>query len=340
MKKYLKILILLAIPVFCQSQKLGEPCNDDEEAKKMKGNWKRVEDDIVFPEKTFPRNQFKLVYTRIDSFSSLVKKSFPDLSGWEARWYRGIRGDSWLPSGPVPYALNSLYLEYYCNDNLKKFVLGDETHNWYRIFANNWGWLCQKVDDWDINMDGKMIAIFNLPPKVGKWQGTTVYAPKAHAGYSNAVVLGHNGKLPWHTLTQKQYLTGLKNWYEAHYKKGLTANPTNEKYKTSAAKLFNENIKYINSYLDTASAETLAQPTIIDPKYNSLSFKGIFGDENRGGTRVIAFSGKYFTPGLPRYVPQFIVVYWTWERNPRGLQLKEEFEKNFPLDKLRAMIDK
>ena len=92
-------------------------------------------------------------------------------------------------------------------------------------------------------------------------------------------------------------------------------------------------------YLANASPETLEQPAIIDPKYNELKFRGTFGDEDKGGTRLIAIGSKYFKD-LPRYVPQFMVLYWRWTQDPVSLRFKEQFEKNFPIEKLKAMIDK
>ena len=101
-----------------------------------------------------------------------------------------------------------------------------------------------------------------------------------------------------------------------------------------------EKVKYIDDYIAGASAETLEQPAFIDPKYNAFDFKGVFGDENNGGTKLVAVGAKYFDNDLPRYVPQFMVLYWSWALDPVSLRFKEQFEENFPLEKLKAMIDK
>jgi hypothetical protein len=89
-----------------------------------------------------------------------------------------------------------------------------------------------------------------------------------------------------------------------------------------------------------ASTETLEITAIIDPKYNALKFRGTFGDENNGGTRIIAIGAKYFNKDLPRYVSQFMVLYWTWDGRFCVPTFKEQFEENFPLEKLKSMIDK
>ena len=339
-----------------------------------KGTWKKNADAVIFPDKTFPSSQFNLLNSRMDKILPLFKEALPDLSGFEPRWYRVIDGTSYIPNGSIPYEFSSLYLTYYCNDNLKQILLGDETGTWVYVYINRLGWFCDKIDDWNINDDGKMIGIYSLPPKVGKWKETTLYAPFSRDS-AHAVIVGHNGKLPWHTLTQKQYLTGLKNkWRDESLKKSDAYDESEEKmkkeidkvskstspqapkikqtleqqlkdfeakkegFKSSTRKYYDEEIKYIDDYFASASAETLEQPAIIDPKYNELKFRGTFGNDSNG-TRLVAVGAKYFNTDLPRYVPQFMVLYWRWTRDPVSLRFKEQFEKNFPLEKLKAMID-
>src|SRR6185295_10274939 len=112
-----------------------------------KGSWKKNEDAVIFPDKTFPKNQYGQLNSRIDKILPLVKEALPDLSGFEPRWYRVIDGTSYVPNGPVPYEFSSLHFTYYCNDNVKKILLGDETGTWVYVFFNQLNWFCSKVDD-------------------------------------------------------------------------------------------------------------------------------------------------------------------------------------------------
>ena len=351
-------------------------CGGMDSVWQRKGSWKKNSDAVIFPDKTFPRDQFSQLNSRIDKILPLVKEALPDLSGFEPRWYRVIDGTSYVPNGPVPYEFSSLHFTYYCNDNVKKILLGDETGTWVYVFFNQLNWFCSKVDDWNINEDGKMIAVYSLPPKAGKWKETALYAPTTHDS-AHAVIIAHDQKLPWHSLTQKQYLAGLKNKWQTGLQKQMNSYDENEEkmkkeidkvskstspqapkikqqleqqlkdfqakkegYKSSSRKFYDEEIKYIDNYLAGASAETLEQIAIIDPKYNALKFRGTFGDENNGGTKLIAVGAKYFNKDLPRYAPQFMVLYWRWTQDPVSLRFKEQFEENFPLEKLKAMIDK
>ncbi|MFL5773214.1 MAG: hypothetical protein ACJ75F_08655, partial [Flavisolibacter sp.] len=204
------------------------------------------------------------------------------------------------------------------------------------------------------------------------WKGKTIYETGKN---SRAVVIGHNGKLPWYSLTQKEYLTGLRNKYSSELKTKLDAYdqqetllrnrkpPQNlsaemrtktseqfdkdlnlfltnkEKYKASTKKYYEDQIKIIDDYFASASEATLNKKAIIHPGTNCLSFRGIFGDDNSNGVTLIAFSSRYFDPTLPRYVPQFMILHWTWTYEQVSTKIKKEFEQNFPLEKLKALVD-
>lgn len=315
--------------------KLGAPCEGSDDIFTIKGSWKKREDDLAFPDKTFPRSQYKLVNTRIDSIYSLLKNTIPDLNSFEPRWQRGMRGDTYYFNGPVPYSLIAFFLEYYCNSNMKKIVLGDETNNWVYIFVNRFSWFLYQADTLDINNDGKIRTVFQLPPKVSKWKGFDVYELKISTWFtSRSVVIGRNGKLPWRSITQQQYLTGLKNRYERDIKKFKAGSSYEYDYT--------QKLKYINDYLAVTKEETLQKVAIIDPKSGIWGFKGKFGDEDKGGFRLVLFtaSDKYFDTSLPRYVPQLIQLYWSYGKTPSALHFKNQFEENFPVEKLKSMIDK
>ena len=304
----------------------------------IKGKWKKTTDDLAFPDKTFTRNQYKYINSRVDSISDFLKAAVSDLSGVEARWYRNIRGDSYLPNGAVPYSLSTGFFHYYCNTNYNKIILGDETNNWIYVFVNSLSWFLREADDWDINNDGIIKPVFQLPPRTGVWKGMHVYEPNFFSGgasrvVSRAVIIGRNGKLPWRSLTQKQYLTGLKNDYEKHLGKFKEGSSFNWDYT--------QKLKYINDYLAITNEETLEKIVIIDPKAGIWGFKGKFGKEDEGGYRLILFTAndKYFDKSLPRYSPQLIQLMWKYNPNDSvASSVVKQFEENFPLDKLKAMI--
>ena len=55
---------------------------------------------------------------------------------------------------------------------------------------------------------------------------------------------------------------------------------------------------------------------------------------------IVVVNPDYFKLNLPRYVPQMIVLYWSWDKNGPCQDFKKQLEENFPVDQLKAMIDK
>ena len=43
----------------------------------IKGKWKTLANDIVYPEKTFPSSQYNQVYRRLDKIASLFQQAYP-----------------------------------------------------------------------------------------------------------------------------------------------------------------------------------------------------------------------------------------------------------------------
>ncbi|MBC7934090.1 MAG: hypothetical protein H7Y86_01845 [Rhizobacter sp.] len=364
--------------------KQSEACGGASELFKKTGSWKKSSygDDIIFPDKTFPAKQYNVLLGRIEKVLPIMKEALPDLGGFDPVWHGSIRGNSFVPTGPIPASFKSMMFTYYCNTSLNKIILGDETANVAEIYFNSYGFFCEKMDQWDINGYGKMISIYQLPDSIGKWKGLTLYEPKQTAGpglpIDRAVVLGHNGQMPWHILTQMQYLTGYKNWLLKSMNEQLEGNDTNVKkmkesiasmqaskaltqeQKTSivgkleqqlknfqdnslqkqigaAEKIYNDKMKPVNEYLDTATAETLSQKAILA---TGTEFKGYFAKQGQPGKKLINFTTKYFNTTLHRYVPQFIVLYWRWGLDPSSLKFAKEMGENFPIEKLKALIDK
>ena len=61
---------------------------------------------------------------------------------------------------------------------------------------------------------------------------------------------------------------------------------------------------------------------------------------------LVTENPAYIRKDLPKYVPQFIVLYWSWVSDfpllggAQGEYYSKIMEANFPIDKLQAMIDK
>jgi hypothetical protein len=186
-----------------------------------------------------------------------------------------------------------------------------------------------------INDDGRVRTVYQLPPRIGKWGKYPIYQLKTlQFGQSRSIIIGRNGKMPWRTLTRKEYLTGLKRNFEAHAARMRAGSSYETDYRNKA--------KIIEDYLASTTEEELSKPVVIDPKSGIWGFKGKWGNEDDGGYRLVlsAFNENYFDKSLPRHVPQFIQVYWSYGRSELGEKFRMQFEKNLDIEKLKAMMDK
>jgi hypothetical protein len=358
-------------------------CGGIEEIFKKKGTWKAnsYEDNLVMADPSFPRDQYPRVLERLQQIFPMNKEALPETGGFEPAWYRSIRGYSLMQKGPVPASFDCLCFKYFCNANLNKISREDEATTNISVEFNGYGDFSEILYEWDINDDGKSRAIYQLPEAIGKWKGLTLYHPNRFNNFNDrAIVLTHKGQMPWHILTQKQYLSGYANWLKKNrseqlevYNSTITRMADNirsmeannglapdekkkiveklslqlKEYKentigknvAATEKIFAEKMKPVQSYLDTASVETLSQQALLD-NYGNIEFKGTFSKDAQHAVKLFCFTGKYFDPQLPRYVPQFIVLYWFYGNHPVNLKIAKAIEENFPVEKLKMLIDK
>lgn len=82
----------------------------------------------------------------------------------------------------------------------------------------------------------------------------------------------------------------------------------------------------------------LEQPAILDFD-NLLLFKE-FSTEAKGGQQLVRQNPDYFNMALPGYIPQFLIVYWSWDDKKSTNYWRTQVEKNFDFNTLKEMIDK
>jgi hypothetical protein len=49
---------------------------------------------------------------------------------------------------------------------------------------------------------------------------------------------------------------------------------------------------------------------------------------------------EYFNITLPKYIPQLLIVYWSWDDKKPSNQWRTQIEKDFNFNALKEMIDK
>lgn len=103
-------------------------------------------------------------------------------------------------------------------------------------------------------------------------------------------------------------------------------------------KMYETSMKTAQDLLNSMSKEEAGMPAIVSGDYVSKFEQ--FSTEEKGGRMLVRLNPDYFNSKLPKYVPQFLIVYWRWEKNKASEKFKDQFEANFNFDALKDMLDK
>jgi hypothetical protein len=111
-----------------------------------------------------------------------------------------------------------------------------------------------------------------------------------------------------------------------------------EEWLIKLSKNYEEDMKPAHTMLDNGNPQELEQPAILDFE-NLLMFKH-FSTSEQGGRELVRLNPDYFNTSLPKYIPQLLVVYWSWDKNKPGMYFNEQIEKHFDFNALQNMLDK
>ena len=103
-------------------------------------------------------------------------------------------------------------------------------------------------------------------------------------------------------------------------------------------KSYEEDMKPARDLLADSLKPELGQPAILDFN-NLLEFKE-FTAEEKGGRQLVRLNPDYFDMALPKYVPQLLTVFWSWDKGKAEENFKNQLEANFNFSALKEMIDK
>ena len=102
-----------------------------------------------------------------------------------------------------------------------------------------------------------------------------------------------------------------------------------------------ETLKLYEKEMEKTTREGLLDsPAIIYEWHPLTKDVPIFMNEAEGGGMLVTFNPAYWRKDLPKYVPQFIWMYWNCQPLAATQDLKKRIEEYFPIEKLQAMIDK
>ena len=94
------------------------------------------------------------------------------------------------------------------------------------------------------------------------------------------------------------------------------------------------------------AANLLGTPAEVNMMFEVNEGVPIFYSGEEHGKMLVTENSAYFRKDLPKYVPQFMVLYWDWVGDApmyggaQGEYYRKMIEENFPVEKLQKMIDK
>jgi len=331
------------------------PCSQDDLMNK-KGGWKQKTDFFQPPDNYTPAMKPEIM-KRLNAMHELVRQAYSQPMGAEAFWYREIMGYPLNKKAPVPYSLSHYLLEYYCSDREHRWKLDEEYMSDVMVHVNSFAGFLH----FDTSMKVGHYYVAQMAVRVGKLKGTDLFQLSLVRGNERYIIIARDGQLPYIPLTRKQYLDALREKFERArddqvkgvQEHSLEDENARKKHLEYVQHMYDRQFNQIGDYFATHSEDDLNQVAC-----TRNSDDCFFTPEEKGGRMEVIFNGKYFNKELPLWVPQFILVYWTWNdgEGPGGGLLrpvppdmnvcckvaknfKEKIEQNLDVDALRKLID-
>ena len=214
--------------------------------------------------------------------------------------------------------------------------------------------------------DGNEWTIEGRPIKrkmftTGKWKGydmmSSIGGIYANAASEHFVLISRDGMLPYISITRKQFLDRaiqyIARYYDELTKKLLQANealpaqfrsPQKEidDQKAQNTQMKNNALKKLHNELEKTTKDGLLDaPAVVRIDPLLMNEGPIFQSEADGGCMLATENPNYFRKELPKYIPQFFVIeLMPGDPQHSNMNFKRIIEENFPVEKLKAMIDK
>ena len=195
----------------------------------------------------------------------------------------------------------------------------------------------------------------------GKWKGydmmSSVGGIYANAASEHFVLISRDGVLPYIPITRKQYLDRATQYIARYYdeltKKLLQANealPAQfrslqteiDAQKARNTKMKNDALKKLQDELEKTTKDGLLNaPAVVRIDALLMNEGPVFQSEAEGGCMLATENPNYFRKELPKYVPQFFVMeLMSGDIQHSNMNFKQIIDENFPIEKLKVMIDK
>jgi len=281
---------------------------------------------------------------------------------------------------PVPYGYNSLYKPWLCPERTRQPSLAGETGNWAYVKVNSLASLLHdhgelEIDGRRVQELARRIGDLRGETLYEAWTGLSygralVFAhegrypwkPVSRKQYldgmadhiqktfaAQAAATDEAERAMEEQIAEiKRTMTGeMRERVVAEMERSL-ADVRARKPASDArmARNLDEELGYVRKYQASHSEQEMQQPAIVSS--GGTGFRG-FTEESTGGHLVVQVDPAYFRRDLAPEAAQLVVLLWRWEgasdENSGALYKASDawhttFERRFPIDRLRAMLDR
>ena len=372
MRKQIIILLLFSIHASAQNAKfpklkISVPCNQ-EFLDNYKGKW-LIPDNTLFngPNNNYSQGAMK----RIKDIHELVKQAYPQPMGSDAIWHgsyittyfgdkvKYVTENDRTQKESVTTTLldgwkyNTVLLAWFCSEQANEIRNGYPDAgggNAITVEANNLQILNGEfMDDDGWTVDGRPIK--RKMPVIGKWKGYDIMATNGgvYAQQNNEyyILIPRNNILPYIPVTRKQYLDRAIAYAGKFYDKIIASTEQipdkaeRDETRNRNLKAKNDAVKKLQNELEKTTQDGLLDSAaVVGTDLLVMNEGPIFLPEKDGGTMLAIENPNYFRKDLPSYVPQLFVLSWTWGTYKWCTDFKKAIEENFPIERLKTMIDK
>lgn len=321
----------------------GSPCTGKEDLLAIKGKWTARSDVGRGP--GIPANVAPEVSTRIDRIGQLFRAAYPEPRGMEAAGYRDLDAPQFLENGPYAYSYRSMYLAWSCNTRTHKLQLGGETATWAYAFVNHLTWFVEPQKT--LRIEGQ--PTFLLTKRVGSFRGLPQYEgihnQSSNTGqtFSRAILVTRPGRSPLKPVTRKQFLEGYLAALDAQLAPMIADIEKSSLDAGRKATLIQQRRDQVSKLKTTASWRLSSmssgegeQPAFLTGP-NLVQFKD-FTPEAQGGRGLVRLERSAVDATVSRVAPQFVVVYWRWQKNVPSENFRAEFERRFDPGALTQLL--
>jgi len=377
MKKQIIILLLFSIQLSAQNKdpnphfpklKISVPCNQ-EFLNNYRGKW-LIPGNYLFNGPN-NNNYSQGAMNRINDIHELVKQVYPQPMGSDGYWRAAFRktyfGDkikyvtendrtqkeAVTLTQVEGWGYSMILFAWMCSENANEMWNGYPDAgggNSITVEANNLQILNGDfMDDDGWTIDGRPIK--RKMHVIGNWKGYDVMAINGgyYADQNNEwyILITRNAMLPYIPVTRKQYLDRAIAYATRFYDKTIAFNEQipdkaeREETKNRNLNAKNSALKKFQDELEKTTRDGLLDaPAVVGTDVLLMNEGPIFLPEKDGGTLLATDNPNYFRKDLPAYVPQVFVLSWMWDKEKWGVDLKKAIEENFPIERLKEMIDK